>query len=228
MLFREEQGSLKKVQKNRKFAKGLVHGFWSKNRRFFYSRFLGKSRLKRWFFNILDAIEDIKNIEKFANFLSKPWTNPFGKIPIFSTFLAPCFYILEKLFSFQNILEHIFLAYFPYIKKLEKLLIFDQNHGLTPLKKYTNFFDFFNLLFLQFRRTFFSFQNILKHIFLAYFAHNIKMEKLPVFDQNNGRTPLEKSQVFVFFNFLFLQRGKAFFFFLEYSQTHFPGLFCLY
>ena len=43
-------------------------GFGKKNRRFFYSRFLGKSRLKRWFFNILDTIEDIKNIEKFANF----------------------------------------------------------------------------------------------------------------------------------------------------------------
>jgi len=67
---------------------------------FFYSGFLGKSRLKRSFFNILDTIEDIKNIEKFANFLSKPWTNPFGKTPIFFTVLASCFYSLERLFSF--------------------------------------------------------------------------------------------------------------------------------
>ena len=43
-------------------------GFGQKIDVFFTAVFWGKSRLKRWFFNILDTIEDIKNIEKFANF----------------------------------------------------------------------------------------------------------------------------------------------------------------
>ena len=52
------------------------------------------------------------------------------------------------------------------------------------------------------------------------------MEKWPFFDQNRGLRRLEKSQLVDFFNFLFLQPGKAFFF-LEYRKTHFPGLHCL-
>ena len=39
---------------------------------------------------------------------------------------------------------------------------------------------------------------------MAYFSYNKKMEKLPSFDQNCGLTPLEKSQFFDIFNFLFL------------------------
>ena len=50
------------------------------------------------------------------------------------------------------------------------------------------------------------------------------MEKLPIFDQNHGITRFEKSQFVDFFNFLFLKSGKDFFF-LEYPQTHFHGLF---
>ena len=37
------------------------------------------------------------------------------------------------------------------------------------------------------------------------------MEKWPIFDQNHGLTPLEKSQFFDLFNFVFLYPRKAFF-----------------
>ena len=40
-------------------------------------------------------------------------------------------------------------------------------------------------------------------MFLAYFALNKNMEKLPIVDQNNGLNPLEKSQFFVFLNSFF-------------------------
>ena len=52
------------------------------------------------------------------------------------------------------------------------------------------------------------------------------MEKWPVFHQNHGLTPLEKSQFFDFYNLLFLWRRKGFLV-LEYRKTHFPGLYCL-
>ena len=43
-------------------------GFGEKIDVFFTFFWGGESRLKRSFFNILDTIEDIKSIEKFANF----------------------------------------------------------------------------------------------------------------------------------------------------------------
>ena len=87
------------------------------------------------------------------------------------------------------------------------MAIFGQNPGLTPLKK-CQFFDF---LFLSLRKFFFSFQNIVKDIFLAYIAKIEKLEKRPFLDQNHGLTPLEKCQFFNFLKILFLQPRKAFF-----------------
>ena len=51
------------------------------------------------------------------------------------------------------------------------------------------------------------------------------MEKSPNLDQNHGLTPLEKTQFFDFFNFLFLKLKNAFFA-EEYHKTDFPGVDC--
>ena len=51
------------------------------------------------------------------------------------------------------------------------------------------------------------------------------MEKWPIFDQNHGLTPLEKSQFSDFLNFLFLKSRKAFFV-LDYRKRYFGGLYC--
>ena len=79
---------------------------------------------------------------------------PLWKNPNISTFSTSCFYTLERRFYHLQYrktpfsgLKHIFLPYFPENRNLEKLPIFDQNHGQTPLKK-SQFFDFFNFLFL--------------------------------------------------------------------------------
>ena len=57
MLFREEKTSFKKVQKNRHFPKGLVHGFLAKDGHFSHWWFLGKSSQERSFFDIRDREE---------------------------------------------------------------------------------------------------------------------------------------------------------------------------
>ena len=97
-----------KSPKKSKICKGVSPWVLVKKSTFFYSGFLGKSRLKRSFFNILDTIEDIKNIEKFCQFLIKTMDYPFGKIPIFSTFLASCFYSLETLFFLSRTFSNTF------------------------------------------------------------------------------------------------------------------------
>ena len=51
------------------------------------------------------------------------------------------------------------------------------------------------------------------------------MEKWPFWNENHGLTPLEKSQFFDFFNFLFYTLERLVFV-LENRKTYFPGEYC--
>ena len=72
-------------------------------------------------------------------------------------------------------------------KKLEKWFVLDQNHGLPPLEK-CEFFDFLKRLVFLALKGVFSFQIIVKDIFLGYIE----------------LTALENCQFFECLNFLFL------------------------
>ena len=101
-----------------------------------------------------------KKVEKMAIFGRKPWVNPFGKISIFRLFELLLFIAQESVFSFQNIIKDIFLAYIASKKKkLEKWPFFDQNH---------RFFRLLELLVFIAQKGVFLFQNIIKGIFVAY------------------------------------------------------------
>ena len=134
------------------------------------------------------------------------------------------FFIAQKgVFSFQNIVKHIFLADIAEKKKLKKWPFLDQNHGLTPLEK-CQFFHFLIFLFLQPRKAFFFVLEDRKIHFPGPFFLKKELEKWPFLYQKHGLTPLEKSHFFVFLNFFFIAQ-KGVFFVLEYRKTHFRGLF---
>ena len=61
--------------------------------------------------------------------------------------------------------------------------------------------------------------------FLAYFAKNINMAKLHIFDQNHRLSPLQKSQFFDFLNLSFLLSWNHVFVSKILSNTFF-ALFC--
>ena len=145
-----------------------------------------------------------------AIFGPKPWVNPFGKMSIFRLFQLLVFIAQKDVFSFQNIVKDIFLAYIALKIKLEKWPFLDQNHGLTALDK-CQFFDFFNFSFLQPRKAFFRSRISYKTFAWPILPEKRKLEKWPFLDQNHGLTPLEKCQFFDFFNFFFLQPGQSFF-----------------
>ena len=81
---------------------------------------------------------------------------------------------------------------------------------VNPCEKIAIFRLFEILLFIA-QKGVFSFQNIKKHIFLAYIAKK-KLEKWPFLDQNHGLTPLEKSSIFRLFELLFFKAQKSVFF----------------
>ena len=73
-------------------------------------------------------------------------------------------------------------------------------------------------------KPFSSIKSISKQYFSAYFGHKPSMEKILIFDQNHGLTPLQKFQFF----FTFLKRNfnvkESLLFYLEYQQTIFCRL----
>ena len=150
-----------------------------------------------------------KKVGKMAILGPKPWANPFGKMSIFRLFERLVFIAQKGVFSFQNILKDIFLAYIAEKEKLKIWPFLYQNHELTPLEK-SQLFSFLNLLFSQARKTFFRCR-ISQDIFLAYIDKKTNLKKWLFLDQNHGLTPLKKCQFFDFLNSFFLNPKKAFF-----------------
>ena len=141
----------------------------------------------------------------------KPWVNPLEKMSIFRLFKLLVFIAQKGIFSFQKIVKDIFLAIIALKKKFEKWPFLDQNHGLTLLEK-CQFFDLLNFFFFIAQKDVFSFQNIVKDIFLAFIASKKKLEKWPIFEPKPQVNPFWKNVNFsIFLIFLFLQLTKAFF-----------------
>ena len=144
-----------------------------------------------------------------AIFGPKPWVNPFGKISTFRLFELLVFIAQKGVFSFQNNIKDIFLAYIDK-KKIEKWPFLDQKPWVNPFKK-ISIFPLFELLVLIAYKGVFSFQNNIKEIFLAYIHKKKSLKNGHFWTENYGLTPLKKFQFFHSLNFLFLQPRRAFF-----------------
>ena len=76
---------------------------------------------------------------KIANFWPKQWTK---KIPVFRLLPVTVFTVFKGVFLSKVLWNKFSLPILPKIKRMEQLLIFDQDHGLSPFEK-SQFFDFF-------------------------------------------------------------------------------------
>ena len=65
------------------------------------------------------------------------------------------------------------------------------NHGLTPLKKKGAKVRLSEVQIFKDQKRFFSVEMIPNHYFKMIFAQTPKMQKVLLFDQNHGLTPLE-------------------------------------
>ena len=94
------------------------------------------------------------NREKWPFFDQNHGLTPLQKCQFFD-FFNFSFLQARKVFSRSRISVKTFAwPILPKKAKLEKWLFLDQDHGLTPSEK-CQFFDFFNFLFLQLRKSFF-------------------------------------------------------------------------
>ena len=107
-----------------------------------------------------------KKVGEMAIFGPKPWVNPFAKMSIFLLFELRVFIAQKGVFPLQNIVKNIFLAYIAQQIKIGKMAIF----GLKPWVGKMSIFRLFVILFFMAQKSFFSFQNIIKDIFLAYIS----------------------------------------------------------
>ena len=145
-----------------------------------------------------------------AIFAPKPWVNPLGKMSIFRFFELYVFLAQKGVFSFQNNIKHIFLAYIALKKKLGKMAIFGPKPWVNSFGK-MSIFRLFELLVFIAQKSVFAFQNIIKDIFLAYIAKRKTFGKMAIFPPKPWVNPLGKCQFLDFLDFLFLQPRMAFF-----------------
>ena len=144
-----------------------------------------------------------------AIFILKSRVNPFGKMSIFRLFELLVFIAQKGVFSLQNIIKDIFLGYIAQKKKLEKWSFFDQNHGLTPMKKFL-IFDFLNFMFLQPRKSFFRARISLKTFSWGIFAKK-KDGKMAIFGPKTWVNPFAKMSIFRLFElFVFIAQKSVF------------------
>ena len=110
-----------------------------------------------------------KKVGKMAIFVPKPWVNPFGKMSIYRLFELLVFIAQKSVFSVQNIVKDIYLPYIALKKKVGKMAIFGLKLWVNPFGK-MSIFLLFDFSFSIALKGVFSFQKLVKDIFLAYFA----------------------------------------------------------
>ena len=129
-----------------------------------------------------------------VTFGAKPQVNPFGKMSSFRLFELLVFKAQKGVFSFQNIVKDILQL--PYIaqKKVSKMAILRPKPWIKPFGKMSIFRLFVVLLFSA-QKGVFSFQNIVRDIFLCYIAEK-KVGKRPIVEAKPWLNPFGKMSIF--------------------------------
>ena len=97
----------------------------------------------------------------------KPWVNPFGKMSILRFFDLVVFFGIERRFFVLEYRKRHFPGFYCLQQKDGKTVIFGQKPWVNPFGK-MSIFRLFQLLVFLAQKGVFSFQNIVKDIFLAY------------------------------------------------------------
>ena len=111
-----------------------------------------------------------KHIRKRSIFWEKPWTNPFAKSQFFWLCRNLTFQVWKAFFTFQNIKNWFFLAFFAQKKNMRKKSIFWQKPWTNPFAKCRFFSTLWELHFWGPKKPLFSIRNITKILFSGFFC----------------------------------------------------------
>ena len=134
-----------------------------------------------------------------AIFGPKHWVNPFGEMSIFRLYELLVFIPQKGVFTLQNIVKDIFLAYITEKKKL-KMAIFGPRPWVNPFGK-LSIFPLYELLVFIPQKGVSTLQNIVKDIFLAYITEKKKL-KMAIFGPKPWVNPYGKMSIFQLFGLL--------------------------
>ena len=125
-----------------------------------------------------------------AIFGPKPWLTPLEKCQFFD-FLNELFFQPRKAFFVLEYRKRDFPGLYCLKKKVGKMFIFVLKQRVNPFKK-CQFLEFLNFFFLQARKAFFSFQNIVKDMFLVYITQK-KVGKMAIFGPKPWVNPFREN-----------------------------------
>ena len=143
----------------------------------------------------------------------------------FSSFWTSCFYSLERRFFVLEYRKRHFPGLYYLNNKVGKMAIFRPKPWVNPLWKNGHFSTFWISCFCSQERRFLVLEYCKRHSAGLYYLRK-NLEKWQFLDQNQGLTPLEKSQFFDSKTSCFYSLKRCFFV-LEYRKRHFPCLYCL-
>ena len=131
-------------------------------------------------------------------FIPKPWVNSFGKMSLLRLFQLLVFITWKGLYSFQNIVKDIFLAYFALKKKVRRMAILIPKSWVDPFGK-MSIFDFFNFLFSYPRKAFICSRISSKKLISSLFCLKKKVRKIAILIPKPWVNPFGKMSLFRLF-----------------------------
>ena len=161
------------------------------------------------------------------------------------TFWTSCFYSLERSFLVLEYRERHFPCQYCLKKQVGIMVIFGQKPWVNPFVKMSIFFTFRTCCFYSVEKSFFGVKYRKKH-FPSLFCPKKKFGKIAIFGpkplvnpfgkmsiirlffgQKPWINPFVKMSIFRFFltSCFYSLEGRSFV--LEYSERHFPCLYCL-
>ena len=144
-----------------------------------------------------------------ASFGEKPWVNLLEKTSIFRHFKLLVFIAQKGALSLLDYRKSHFPNQYCLKKKVGKIAIFGPKPWVNPFAK-MSIFRFLKLLVFNAKKGAFSFQIIIKVIFLTNIALQKRLEKWPSLDQNHG-FPFGKMSIFRRLEILLFIAQKAVF-----------------
>ena len=154
-------------------------------------------------------------------FGQNPWTNPFGKYPLYGPFLNFNLFLLKIILFFLQYQKRCFLIWFLWKTPIKKSSILRQNLWTNPFKKMSMFWPSLKLQFFVLTMFVFYPKKTKNHFSWHDLCTKHPYEKFRFLDKIHGLTPLETVHFLALFLNSYFFNLKSFFSFINIEKKSF-------